>query len=158
MHDIGKIGVPDSIINKTGKLSEDEFSLIRNHPVNGVHIIEPLLENNSTLRLVRSHHERFDGKGYPDGLAGIKIPLEARIMCLADSFDAMTSDRPYRKAMSREKALMEIEKNIGTQFCPEISNEFIAMIISMPSDLYNLISNGHAEDSPDIKSEDRQTP
>jgi putative nucleotidyltransferase with HDIG domain len=154
MHDIGKIGVPDYIINKAEKLSEDEFSLIKNHPVNGVHIIEPLLENNSTLRLVRSHHERFDGKGYPDGLSGLKIPLEARIMCLADSFDAMTSDRPYRKAMSREKALEEIRKNIGTQFCTEISNEFIDMISSMPPDLYSLISNGRNQHSEITKEKD----
>jgi len=145
VHDIGKIGVPDDIIDKPGKLNDKEFSKIKLHPIYGLRIIEPLLAKNPELRHVRSHHERHDGKGYPDGLAGNKIPLEARIMSVSDCFDAMTSDRPYRSAMSREEALMEIESNKGTQFNPQIAEIFIDIISSMPDDLYHLISNGRSE-------------
>ena len=91
---------------------------------------------------MRSHHERYDGKGYPDSLAGKKIPLEAHIMAVSDCFDAMTSNRPYRSAMNREDALLEIEANKGTQFNPEIVEIFLDIISFMPDDLYNLISNG----------------
>ena len=142
MHDIGKIGVPDDIIDKPDKLNDEEFSKIKQHPINGLRIIEPLLDKNPELRHVRSHHERYDGKGYPDSLAGKKIPLEAHIMAVSDCFDAMTSNRPYRSAMNREDALLEIEANKGTQFNPEIVEIFLDIISFMPDDLYNLISNG----------------
>jgi len=145
IHDIGKIGVSDNIINKPGKLTEEEFNIIKQHPVRGVQIIELLLHNKPELRYVRSHHERFDGKGYPDGLKGEKIPLEARIMTIADCFDAMTSDRSYRSALSKEYALAEIENNKSTQFFPEIADIFIDSVSAMPDDLYFLISNGKSE-------------
>lgn len=143
MHDIGKIGVPDQIICKAGILTDSEFDIIREHPIHGVRIIEPLLENNPELRHVRSHHERYDGTGYPDGLAGEKIPLEARIMALADCFDAMTSSRPYRSAMNRDEAMREIERNKASQFCPEIADIFLDCVGAMPRDLYHLIASEH---------------
>ncbi len=145
MHDIGKIGVPDEIIDKPGKLTNEEFGKIKQHPNNGLRIIEPLLKKNPDLSYVKSHHERYDGKGYPDGLAGKGIPLEASIMAISDSFDAMTSDRPYRSAMSREEALLECKENKGKQFHPEITDIFMDIISNMPDDLYNLISNGQCE-------------
>ncbi|MFC1539164.1 HD-GYP domain-containing protein [Candidatus Latescibacterota bacterium] len=141
MHDIGKIGVSDNIINKPGKLTEEEFYEIKQHSERGVHIIEPLLQNNPVLRHLRSHHERYDGKGYPDGLKGNDIPPEALIIAVSDCFDAMTSDRPYRLAMSKEYALSEIERNKGKMFCPKIAGLFIESISSMSEDLYYLISN-----------------
>ncbi|MFC1651027.1 HD domain-containing phosphohydrolase [Candidatus Latescibacterota bacterium] len=140
MHDIGKIGVSDNTLNKPGKLSDKEFDNVKQHPELGVRIIEPLLQNKSELRYVRSHHERYDGKGYPDGLKGDSIPLEARIMAVADCYDAMTSQRSYRTALSKEYALSEIEKNKGTQFCPQITDLFIESISSMSDDLYYLIT------------------
>lgn len=145
VHDIGKIGVSDNIINKPGKLTVEEFDKIKQHPVRGVQIIELLLHNKPELCHVRSHHERFDGKGYPDGLQGKQIPLEARIMTVADCFDAMTSDRSYRSAMSKGYALAEIERNKKTQFFPEIADVFIDSISVMPDDLYFFISNGKSE-------------
>ncbi len=140
MHDVGKIGVSDNIINKPGKLTNMEFDSIKQHPENGVRIIEPLLQNNASLRHVRSHHEWYDGSGYPDGLKGEKIPIEARIMAVADCFDAMTSDRSYRAALSKEYALAEIEKMKGSQFCPKIADMFIQTVSSMTDDLYTLIT------------------
>ena len=128
-----------------GKQTVEEFDKIKQHPVRGVQIIELLLHNKPELRFVRSHHERFDGKGYPDGLQGKQIPLEARIMTVADCFDAMTSDRPYRSAMSKEYALAEIKNNKRTQFFPEIADVFIDSVVAMPDDLYFLISNGKSE-------------
>ena len=141
MHDVGKIGIPDSIINKQGRLSVEEFMAIKRHPLVSLSIIEPLLPNNPELCHIRSHHERYDCLGYPDGLTGKEIPVEARIMAVADSFDAMTTNRPYRSAMSRKAALKEIEKNRGTQFCPEIAEVFVQLVSSWPDDLYELINN-----------------
>ena len=145
MHDIGKIGIPDNIINKTGRLTDVEFNIIKQHPVYGVQIIEPLLKNNPGLHNVISHHERFDGRGYPDGLPGETIPIEARIIAVSDCFDAMTSNRPYRSALTREYALSELKANAGTQFCSEIVDIFIAIISSMTDDLYLMISNGKSD-------------
>ncbi len=139
MHDIGKIGIPDMIINKPGRLTDDEYGKIREHPTHGERIIEPLLKNNPQLRLLRNHHERYDGRGYPDGLKGSSIPLEVRIMSIADCFDAMTSNRSYRKAMSREEALKEIENGKGTQFCPEVADVFIEVLSSLPEDIDDMI-------------------
>ena len=140
MHDVGKIGIPDSIINKPGKLNADEFMVIKRHTLVSLSIIEPLLSNKPELINVKSHHERFDGLGYPEGLSGKHIPVEARIMAVSDSFDAMTTNRPYRSSMTRHKALSEIEKNKGTQFCPEIADIFVDIVSSMPDDLYQLIN------------------
>lgn len=128
LHDIGKIGVPDGVLLKDGKLSDEEFALIKYHPVLGEKIllrIEPPDAMAPLLPGVRSHHERFDGKGYPDGLAGVSIPLFGRIIAVADAFDAMTSDRPYRKGMPVEKALKILHDGKGTQWDPEFAQLFI---------------------------------
>lgn len=118
LHDIGKLGVPDAILRKNGPLTEDEWTLMRLHPQIGVRILRgiPFLQDASAV--VASHHERWDGKGYPKYLRGEEIPLGARIFSVADSFDAMTSDRPYRSAMSINEAVAELDNGSGTQFWP----------------------------------------
>lgn len=128
LHDIGKIGIPDEVLLKDGKLSDEEFAIIRTHPVQGESIllqIEPIDAMADFLPGVRSHHERYDGKGYPDGMAGDDIPLFGRIIAVADAFDAMTSDRPYRNGMSHEKALTILEEGKGTQWDPYFAGLFI---------------------------------
>jgi putative nucleotidyltransferase with HDIG domain len=122
LHDIGKIGVREHVLNKPGKLSEAEYEHIMTHPVVGWRILAPLLGDMPVaLNVVRSHHERYDGRGVPDRLAGDEIPLEARIAAAADTFDAMTSDRPYRPVgLSAEDALAEIVRCSGTQFDPRV--------------------------------------
>jgi HD-GYP domain-containing protein (c-di-GMP phosphodiesterase class II) len=120
LHDVGKIGVPDSVLSKPGVLTEDEFALIQLHPVTGEDICRGVKYFKSLLPLIRYHHERFDGRGYPDGLAGEDIPMGARIMAVADSLDAMLSDRPYRPAMTLGDARAEVEEHAGDQFDPDI--------------------------------------
>jgi HD-GYP domain-containing protein (c-di-GMP phosphodiesterase class II) len=120
LHDVGKIGIPDRILQKSGRLSEDEYAEIKRHPVLGVSILTPATELASALPVVKHHHERFDGKGYPDGLRGEDIPLVARIVSVADAFDSMIRARPYGYGISRKAALREIEENSGTQFDPRI--------------------------------------
>lgn len=122
VHDIGKIGVREEVLNKPGKLTDPEYEHIMTHPVVGWRILAPLLgEVPVALNIVRSHHERFDGGGVPDHAQGQEIPLEARIVAVADSFDAMTSDRPYRPlGMSTQDALAEIVRCSGTQFDPDV--------------------------------------
>ena len=118
VHDIGKIGVRESVLNKPGPLTDQEYHHIMTHPVVGWRILAPLMGDATiALNVVRSHHERFDGAGVPDGLRGELIPFEARIVAVADALDAMTSGRPYRgKELTLEDALSELEKNVGTQF------------------------------------------
>ena len=118
LHDVGKIGVPDAVLKKPGRLDDEERAIMETHPVLGEVIVKKAPQLAATLPGVRSHHERWDGKGYPDRLAGDDIPLLARILALADTFDAMTSDRPYRKGLTFETALEEVEKCSGTQFDP----------------------------------------
>ncbi|MFT8319703.1 MAG: HD domain-containing phosphohydrolase [Bacillus sp. (in: firmicutes)] len=128
LHDIGKIGVPDRVLLKEGALTEEEFAYIKAHPVIGEKILKQVKPENQILYLlpgVRSHHERFDGKGYPDGKKGNDIPMFGRIIAVADSYDAMTSNRPYRKGMPREKALSILLNGRGTQWDSEIVNAFI---------------------------------
>jgi hypothetical protein len=120
VHDIGKIGIPDKILLKPGRLDADEFAEMRRHPEISSYILEGLDLPQIVYDMARNHHERFDGNGYPDGLAGENIPLAARILTVADAFDAMTSDRPYRPALAVEDALAEIRRNAGTQFCPAV--------------------------------------
>ena len=139
MHDVGKIGIPDLIINKPGKLTEKEFAVIKRHALVSLRIIEPLLANKRELRYIKSHHERFDGMGYPEGYEGAEIPLEARIMSVADSFDAMTSNRPYRSAMTRSAAIAELEKRKGAQFCPEVVTVFVDIISSLSENQFQQI-------------------
>ena len=125
LHDIGKIAIPDSILSKPGKLTEDEWVEVKTHPARGADILGSLEFLSHVIPLVKHHHERYDGSGYPDKLSGEAIPLGARIMAVADAFDAMTSDRPYRKALNQEKALEEIKRNTGTQFDPSVAESFV---------------------------------
>ena len=121
VHDIGKIGVREDVLNKPAKLTKEEYQHIMTHPMVGWKILAPLLADTpEALNIVRSHHERFDGRGIPDGLAGTAIPLEARIAAVADSFDAMTSDRPYRLRLSMEEAIAEIVRCSGAQYDPAV--------------------------------------
>lgn len=128
LHDIGKIGVPDKILGKLGKLTEEEFATIKKHPEQGGQILRPMASDGRVAdisKIIRHHHERYDGKGYPDGLKGEEIPYLSRIITIADSFDAMTSDRPYRKGMDIISAIEEIRRNIGSQFDPDLAASFI---------------------------------
>lgn len=125
LHDIGKVEMPKHILNKKEELNDEEMSYLRQHPVYSENILEPLGDMDKLTDYVRHHHEKFDGTGYPDGLKGEEISLGARILCVADSFDAMVSDRPYSKSMTMEQAFSELEKNAGTQFDPEIVKVFI---------------------------------
>lgn len=128
LHDVGKIGVPDAVINKPARLSEDEFDLIKNHPVMGARILKNVKEMPGLAIGARWHHERYNGTGYPDGLAGIDIPEEARIIAVADAYDAMTSRRSYRDALAQEIVRKEIEDGRGTQFDPRFADIMIVMI------------------------------
>ncbi len=128
LHDVGKIGVPDAVINKPSKLTRDEFDKIKNHPVMGARILKNITEMPKLVTGARWHHERFSGGGYPDGLIGEEIPKEARIIAVADAYDAMTSRRSYRDIMPQEKVKEEIEKGKGTQFDPVFAELMIEMI------------------------------
>jgi response regulator RpfG family c-di-GMP phosphodiesterase len=123
LHDIGKIGLSNRLLKKNG-LTQDDCSDIRQHPVKGVHLIEPLSFSPSITSAIRHHHEWWNGSGYPDGLSGEEIPLLARIISLADTYDAMSSDRPYRQGLSIKKVEDEIAKNAGIQFDPKIVSMF----------------------------------
>jgi putative nucleotidyltransferase with HDIG domain len=129
LHDIGKIGVPDHILRKPGPLTENEWYTMKTHPDLGAKIIAnvPFLEEVAVI--IRAHHERWDGNGYPEGLAGEQIPLGARIFAVADSFDAMTSDRPYRRGRQLDEALLEIDRCSMTQFDPQVVKAFLAVPI-----------------------------
>ena len=120
LHDIGKIGISDSILNKTSKLTDEEFDIIKSHPLIGVNIVSPLGLDKNEIAIIRNHHERWDGNGYPDGLKADNIPFLSRILVVADSFDAMISDRAYRKAIPFEKCIEELIRNKGTQFDPDV--------------------------------------
>ncbi len=128
LHDIGKIGISDQILMKPGKLTKDEYEIIKAHPVIGAEIVGHLGLLPVEKAIIRHHHERWDGRGYPDGLRQGEIPRLSRILAVADTFDAMTSCRPYRKALSVEKAEQEIEKNGGSQFDPEVVEAFISYL------------------------------
>ncbi len=125
LHDLGKIGIPDEILRKTGELAGPEWTIMKKHPSYGARILAGIPFLSGAAEIVRHHHEHFDGTGYPDGLAGDEIPVGARIFAVADAFDAMTSDRPYRKAMSLEDARAEIERCSGGQFDPVIASTFL---------------------------------
>jgi putative nucleotidyltransferase with HDIG domain len=127
LHDIGKIAVPDKILLKKKRLTDKEFSVMKNHPLVGENILKPVLLFDHEIETIRHHHERWDGRGYPYGLTGHDIPLNARILTVADSFDAMTNDRPYRKAMSAEQAVTELQNNCAKQFDKFIVKAFLKM-------------------------------
>ncbi len=128
LHDIGKIAIPDQILDKPGKLTVTERAQIELHPSRGAEMLEPLRFLHHGISVVRNHHERYDGNGYPDGLIGETIPTIARVVSLADAFDAMTTDRAYRKAMSVPDAILEIKRNIGSQFDPRVSEAFLTLL------------------------------
>jgi len=127
LHDIGKIGVPDAILNKPSKLSDVEFGLIKSHTLVGSDILKNMVTVPGASPVARCHHERYDGKGYPNGLVGEEIPINARIVCIADSFDAMNSDRIYRKALSHDVIRKELVNGRGTQFDPDLLDVFLKL-------------------------------
>lgn len=128
VHDLGKIGIPDAVLLKPGKLTDEEWELIRKHPEYGEDILSPLSAYEECLPAIRHHHERWDGMGYPDGLAGEDIPLGARIIAVADTYDAMVSSRPYRKGADKPDALLEIRRQAGKQFDPKVVEAFLKVM------------------------------
>jgi putative nucleotidyltransferase with HDIG domain len=127
LHDIGKIGIDDAILRKTDRLTPEEFELMKSHTVKGAALLRTLPGLDMVLPIVRNHHERWDGEGYPDQLAGATIPLLARVVAVVDTFDAMTTDRPYRKGMPIEQALVLIEGGAGSQFDPACVEAFVRL-------------------------------
>ena len=127
LHDVGKLGVSEEVLTKPGPLEERELAQIRQHPRFGARILLRVAALREALPYVLYHHERWDGGGYPTGRAGEAIPLEARVLAVADAFDAMTSDRPYRPALGRDEALAEVARCAGTQFDPEIVRVFLEL-------------------------------
>lgn len=125
LHDIGKIGIKDSLLNKQGKLTEEEFEVIKRHPGDGANAIKLINRLDRPGTIIRHHHERYDGKGYPDGIKEAQIPLGSRILAVADAYDAMTSHRAYRRAMTHQQAVEELVRNRGMQFDPGIVDTFL---------------------------------
>lgn len=132
LHDIGKVGVPDSILNKPGPLTDDEWVIMRKHPVYAYQMLYPIAYLRPSLDIPYCHHEKWDGTGYPRGLKGLEIPLSARIFSVVDVYDALTSDRPYRKAWKKEATLAYIREKSGTHFDPEIVEKCLK-ILTTPS-------------------------
>ncbi|MDD5585261.1 MAG: HD-GYP domain-containing protein, partial [Candidatus Omnitrophica bacterium] len=128
LHDIGKLGIQESVLNKKEALTEEEWEMIRRHPLIGENILKPVALNQKMLSIVRGHHERYDGKGYPDGLKGNDIGIFAQMLSVVDAYDAMTSSRAYRPAFSRGEALEELKRNSGTQFNPKIVDVFVRIV------------------------------
>jgi len=128
LHDIGKIGIEDTILRKDDKLTFDEYMKIKQHTIMGANIIEPVDFLKHSYRAIYHHHERFNGNGYPDGIKDEEIPLPARIIAVADAFDAMGSDRPYRKRLSQEEIIAELKKESGKQFDPEVVKAFLSIL------------------------------
>ena len=130
LHDIGKIGVPDSVLNKPGRLTDEEFTVIQSHTQVGGRILDRSQTLHGAAEVARCHHERFDGRGYPSGLAGEQIPLHARVVAISDAYDAMRSDRIYRKGLPRERIREELVKGRGTQFDPALLDVFLRLFDS----------------------------
>ena len=127
LHDVGKIGIPERILNKPGPLTAAEWRVMRTHPLIGHQMLADIPFMRTAAEVVRSHHEMFDGSGYPEGLKGKDISLAARVFAVVDAFDAMTTDRPYRAALSLDHAVTEIERMAGTQFDPEVVKVFLPL-------------------------------
>ena len=127
-HDIGKISIPDSILLKPGRLTDDEFAVIKTHPEKSVEILSDFQDFGEICTYIKHHHESWNGSGYPDGLQGENIPFFSRIMILADTFDAMTSSRPYRQGLPAAKAIAEIQRCTGTQFDPHLAKVFLTAL------------------------------
>jgi diguanylate cyclase (GGDEF)-like protein len=158
LHDVGKIAVPDSILRKPGRLNDDEFQIMQQHPVFGALIVKDVPNLTDVLGGIRHHHERFDGKGYPDKLAGENIPLLGRILAVPDCFSAMTTDRPYRKALTWSEALDEIEKGKGTQFDPAMADAFLEVMarLIMEQNAVELSGDGTRESVAQLSTGDGQ--
>ena len=127
LHDIGKIGIPESILNKKGPLTEKERQMIERHPEIGAGILRPIKELEEAIQGVKYHHERYDGKGYPEGLDDGKIPIIAAIIAVADAYDAITTDRPYRSAMNKKEAILQIKRVSGQQLHPLVVSVFLQL-------------------------------
>jgi HD-GYP domain-containing protein (c-di-GMP phosphodiesterase class II) len=138
VHDVGKIGVPEAVLCKTGRLTPEEFEQIKQHPEIGYQILKDIPHFQDLLPGVLSHHERYDGRGYPQGLAGDRIPLMARIIGLVDSFDAMSSNRTYRSAMPRGRVFEELAEHAGKQFDPGLVESFNKVDLSLYDELVEL--------------------
>jgi HD-GYP domain-containing protein (c-di-GMP phosphodiesterase class II) len=132
LHDVGKVGIPEAVLNKPGPLDDGEWEVMRAHPMLGVQMVAGIKSLGSAVEVIRCHHERWDGKGYPAGLAGEAIPAGARVFAVADAFDAMTSDRPYRQAMPFDRACQEIAEGAGSQFDPSVVDAFTAIVPGLP--------------------------
>jgi HD-GYP domain-containing protein (c-di-GMP phosphodiesterase class II) len=128
LHDMGKIGIPESVLNKPGKLTDEEYELIKAHPQKGYNILKPLTPLSRSLGAILHHHERFDGKGYPQGLKGKEIPFHARIIAVADTYDAITSDRSYRSRKTKDEALAIMDESAGTQLDAELVRTFVRVL------------------------------
>jgi HD-GYP domain-containing protein (c-di-GMP phosphodiesterase class II) len=128
LHDIGKIGVPDSILLKPGKLTDDEWKIMKKHPEYAFQMLSPIAYLSKAIDIPYCHHEKWDGTGYPRGLKGKQIPLSARIFAVVDVWDALTSDRPYRKAWPKDKAIEYIRSQSGSHFDPEVVDVFMKII------------------------------
>ena len=155
LHDLGKIGVPDSILLKPGRLDAKEFAIIKEHPIIGASILGSIPSMKPLLPVILHHHERFDGKGYPNGLKGEKILLWARMTAVADTYHALISDRPYRKGMSQKDAMGIIEEVRGTQLCPDCVDNFISLMLDVPEvkingNLANLMDMRKIFPQPDL--------
>ena len=144
-HDIGKLAVPDAILTKPDRLTPEEFELIQRHSEAGAQIVGKLGHLRDAVPIIRHHHERWDGTGYPDGVAGMDIPLEAAIVGLADAWDAMTTDRPYHRALNVQEAIAEVRDGRGTQFSPEVVDAFLA---TLGRGALQLLPSASAEDEP----------
>jgi HD-GYP domain-containing protein (c-di-GMP phosphodiesterase class II) len=144
IHDIGKIGIAERILHKPGRLDVEEQSVIKHHPVIGETIIRPLKGLGDIARIIRNHHERYDGLGYPDRLRGEEIPLEARIIAIADSYDAMTTTRPYREPLPEEAVVRELVDNRGRQFDPDLVDVFLRRLEACRA-------TGHREPAPSVQ-------
>lgn len=131
LHDIGMIGISETILNKPGNLTPEEFAEIKKHVMLGVKILEDIKQLETVINIIKCHHERFDGKGYPHGLAGEEIPIGARIISIADAYDGMVSDRAYRKGLPHDVAIAEIKKSAGAQFDPNLVDIFLSIINSI---------------------------
>ncbi len=144
LHDIGKIGTYDSILDKRSRLSDDEYDKVKMHSVQGADILRGIKNFEDVVLMIRHHHERMDGTGYPDGLIGDQIPLGARIVYVADAFDAMTEARPYRSAIGMEEAASELRKNAGTQFDPLVVDAWSRVLETQKDWLsdFNKIASG----------------
>ncbi|NOY78067.1 MAG: response regulator [Calditrichaeota bacterium] len=153
LHDVGKIGIPDSILLKPGSLSDEEWSIMRQHTLIGYHMLKGIKFLKPALDVVRYHHERWDGKGYPEGLAGEEIPLGARIFAVADTFDAITSSRVYQEARSLEKAREIIQAEAGKQFDPRIVDAFQSIPVRV---LERIMRSGERSDISNIVQQVRQ--